>query len=87
MRRTVLYVIDIWHVDEVALIKLFPVPDLCAALIVFFPRGGASKEKVWNYFGIKKGWNKWKYKSKYFVSVVLLCLEFWLAGSLKLLTL
>lgn len=46
MRRTVLYVIHIWHVDEVALIKLFPVPDLCAALIVFFPRGGASKEKV-----------------------------------------
>lgn len=46
LRKTVLYVIHIWHVDEVALIKLFSVPDLCAALIAFFPRGRASKEKV-----------------------------------------
>ena len=46
LRRTVLYIIDIWQVDEVALIKLFSVPDLCVALMVFFPRSPARKEKV-----------------------------------------
>ena len=46
LRRTVLRVINIWHVNEVALIKLFSVPDLCGALMVFFPCYGVSNEKV-----------------------------------------
>ena len=58
LRRTVLCVINIWHVNEVSLIKLFSVPDLCVALMVFFPRSWVSKEKVRNYFGIKNVFEK-----------------------------
>ncbi|XP_044165763.1 E3 ubiquitin-protein ligase rnf213-alpha-like [Acropora millepora] len=46
--RTVLCVINIWHLNEVSLIELFSVPDLCVALMVFFPPSGVSTEKLKN---------------------------------------
>ena len=46
LRRTVLFVIPVEQLDEVAFTRLFPVPDLCVALMTFLPNGRVSKEKV-----------------------------------------
>lgn len=46
LRRTVLFVIPVEHLDEVALTGLFPVSELCVALITSLPHGRVSKEKV-----------------------------------------
>ncbi|XP_068759451.1 E3 ubiquitin-protein ligase rnf213-alpha-like isoform X4 [Montipora capricornis] len=46
LRRTVLFVIPVGQLDEVAFTGLFPVSDLCVALMTFLPHGRVSKEKL-----------------------------------------
>lgn len=50
LRRTVLFLIPVWQLDEVAVTRLFPISDLCVALTTFIPRVRVLKEKVWNIF-------------------------------------
>ncbi|XP_015758606.1 PREDICTED: uncharacterized protein LOC107337885 [Acropora digitifera] len=44
LRRTILFVIPVWHLGAVAVTRLFPVSDLCVALTTFLPRR-VKKEK------------------------------------------
>ena len=46
LRRTVLFVIPVWQLDEAAVTRLFPISDLCIALITFLPHGRVRTEKV-----------------------------------------
>ena len=46
LKRTVLFIIPVGQLDEVAFSGLFPVSDLCVALITSLPYGRVSKEKV-----------------------------------------
>lgn len=46
LKKTFLRAFPVWRLHGIVSTRMFPISDLCVALVDFFPRGNVNEEKV-----------------------------------------